>query len=433
MRTLSIGADLPFVTASHRWTDDYNLKDYRATFANLRDIESAENIMTPESTPSVAIRFPSRRDVLQYCKNGNDLFVILPAEREIDLQHVTDEGHQGTKEVDLLDWLPFRVTLDVDPGESVVWDSVIEGWSWYFSEPFQREYVIKRVGEYPREEASAGQLLQDMLIRAHPHAIPLAETISGDSIGVAVDLTPVQQAFAKQKDGKPGAWGGRVYLLPLGPSTSVVTLVKGILRHVFGQDIGGSDDRPEWVTNAMLEYESEILDSLQQERQRLQEVRHFKELWWATGERLEDRVVEALQRFGLSVSDTTEDGLWDGLAEHDGTVYVLEVTGSESEIGINKTRQLQDWVSRVADERPTDDVSGLLVGNPHRVLHPYNRGDPLTEAAVKHLDRNGNLFLDTGDLLGAVLAYLRKEESADAILEKLFDGLSLPSVDSETE
>lgn len=420
MRTLSIGTDIPSATASRRWTDEYNLKDYRVTFANLRDIEFADNIMTPMSKASVAVQFPSRSDILQYCKNGNDIYVILPSERNTELQHITNEEHER-KEVDLLNWLPFDIALETDRGESVDEETVAANWSWYFNEPFDREYVVERVGKYPREESSPSQVFQDLLITALPQKISLAETLSGDTIGAAIDLTPFGEAYKNQTNGKPGTWDGRVYLLPLEASTSAQTLVKGVLRHRYDSNIG-NEDRPDWITNTPLEYEDELVQALQKKHQRLQEIRHFKELWWAADERLEDRVIEALQLLGAQVSQTEEQGLWDGILEYQDTVFVLEVTGSESGISITKMRQLQDWASRVASNQPESDVTGLLIGNPQRTTHPHKRVNPLTEAAVEHLQQSENEFLKTGELLGAVITYLRGDPPKESVLEELLEG-----------
>lgn len=421
MRSLSIGTNTSLTTKSRKWTDEHNIKDYRITFADLTDIASAENLMTPDSTTSTSIYFPSHNDVLQYCKNGNDLFIICPPERTMSLQRVIDGDYYGEAKVDLFNWLPFEITFEADFGESINPESVSQNWSWYFKEPFQREYVISGIKQLADENSTIGDIIHDTLIQPLPKKTALAETLSGGMVGVQIDLTPISTAYAKSDGKRPGEWGGLVYILPLEPNRSVENLIQGILQHKYGMQVERDSFRPEWVQHSVLEAESELIDLIQQKQNQLEKISRFKELYWATGDRLEERVFESFELLGLPPKDTEEEGLWDGIIEYDGTMYVLEITGREGKIDVDKARQLQDWVSRVERLSPDCNVSGILVTNSERKSVPNGRGESLTKDAKNHVRQYSNHHLATEVLFGLILALLQGDESAEFILESLFN------------
>lgn len=412
MRTLSVGSTCRSATTNALWTDQYSVKDYNAVFLDLRDVVESDDLHTPDSTTDCAVRFPDPGTVVDCCQNGIDFHVVLPTDRGVDLTHISEDGYDGERSVDVLSWLPFDVSVTAENGESV--DTVRPGWQWCFQAPFPRYAVVDRVRQDSSPESGA-ELLSEFLTEVQPTERSLAETAAGDSVGSVVDLTPLVQSFSPNSS-ELQTWPGKVHLLQVPSSRSYERLVEGILEHEYGQDVGGTArDTPAWTDQFALGYENDL-------KQQLEIVRKFKRLTWASGDQLENCVGAAFKLLGADVTGE-KPGEYDRLVRHRGGTYVLEITGQNSAIGVGKARQLEHWVSDFEDANDEAAV-GLLVGNAHRDDPPNERADRITQDAREHLASRGNRFLPTAALLDGVLDRIQGERTGEEILDRLLEDVA---------
>jgi hypothetical protein len=112
-------------------------------------------------------------------------------------------------------------------------------------------------------------------------------------------------------------------------------------------------------------------EQLKLEEERLRKLSSWADLLWLEGLPLQTKVSEALNLLGISSGTSDPSGhTCDLTADEAGTHFVFEVTGSSSTIGIEKGRQLMQWVTESADPA---NAKGVLVASAFRGDPPDKR------------------------------------------------------------
>lgn len=133
------------------------------------------------------------------------------------------------------------------------------------------------------------------------------------------------------------------------------------------------------------------------------------DLLWLEGLSLQAKVGEALNFLGLTAGSNDPSGYTGDLyADESGTQFVFEVTGSTGTIGIEKGRQLVQWVAEAPD--PTT-AKGVLIASAFRNEPPEKRPpSPDKRIFVVEVERLAERFhlalLDIRELYRVVCAKL---------------------------
>jgi hypothetical protein len=112
-------------------------------------------------------------------------------------------------------------------------------------------------------------------------------------------------------------------------------------------------------------------EQLEVENERLRALTSWADLLWMEGLPLQAKVSDGLTLLGINTSTADPSAhTSDLVAREGGITFEFEVTGSSGTIGIEKGRQLMQWVSDAPD--PTN-VKGVLVANAFRNEPPDKR------------------------------------------------------------
>jgi hypothetical protein len=113
------------------------------------------------------------------------------------------------------------------------------------------------------------------------------------------------------------------------------------------------------------------LGDLKKAEDKLAERAAWADLLWLDGMPLQMKVSEALNFLGVHAQTSSPTGhTGDLTADEQGIHFVFEVTGSTGSIGIEKGRQLLQWVSEAADP---NTAKGVLIANAFRNHAPNGR------------------------------------------------------------
>jgi uncharacterized small protein (DUF1192 family) len=166
----------------------------------------------------------------------------------------------------------------------------------------------------------------------------------------------------------------------------------------------------------------ELGQRVSSEKERRRGIESWAEMLWLDGIPLQNRVKEALRFLGISAesSDPTAHDK-DLEAKCAGHKFLMEVTGSVGPIGIEKGRQLFQWMAQ-SDDPAT--VKGVLIGNAFRTDPPDRRPPPNQRIFVRELEQMAERFrfalLDVRELFGLVTAKLSGASiEANAICDEL--------------
>jgi len=180
-----------------------------------------------------------------------------------------------------------------------------------------------------------------------------------------------------------------IYLLHPPAPTFEQRALKILIEH-FGPDPLASParvPRPGWVDvvasvlPGVAEIQDEIrsirsdvdrrLEDLHRAEDTLAERTAWADLLWLDGIPLQMKVCEALNFLDIhAATDSPTGHTGDLTADEEGIHYIFEVTGSTGSIGIDKGRQLLQWVSEASDPIAS---KGVLIANAFRNHAPNNR------------------------------------------------------------
>jgi hypothetical protein len=112
-------------------------------------------------------------------------------------------------------------------------------------------------------------------------------------------------------------------------------------------------------------------EQLRAEEDKLLQLCGWADLLWLEGLQLQEKVNAALNLISVASSSSSASGhTCDLSADESGTHFVFEVTGSSRTIGIEKGRQLMQWVTDAVDP---NSAKGVLIANAFRNEPPEKR------------------------------------------------------------
>jgi uncharacterized small protein (DUF1192 family) len=158
---------------------------------------------------------------------------------------------------------------------------------------------------------------------------------------------------------------------------------------------------------------SALESQLVADRESRQELERWAEVLWLDGLPLQERVSDALAYLGVpNKSEDPTAHSQDLLGSCMGSPILFEVTGSTGSIGIEKGRQLHQWIAQREDATV---VKGVLVGNAYRKHPPEERPpSPHHKLFVKEVEDLAAKFhfalVDVRDLFGLVVRKLDGED-----------------------
>jgi hypothetical protein len=192
---------------------------------------------------------------------------------------------------------------------------------------------------------------------------------------------------------------------------------------------------PEWLKNIETPGEQAIskvvvelnqrLEALENERnknaQKLQEMTEIKKLLYEGDEVLEDAVKKAFEEIGFNLSKK-DDMDWVSASAEKGAI--LEVTGCENTIDIDKLRQLLNYLLNDYMETHNEKKAILVVN--HFINVPVEgRGDPFTEKVIKEADTHSMCLLTTAELFKAICAVREGKLVAEDVKKRIMENTGI--------
>ena len=186
---------------------------------------------------------------------------------------------------------------------------------------------------------------------------------------------------------------------------------------------------PEWITAYAVPGEGELQTSLNENEKKIQDLEiekqkiikeiegknYLKKLLYEQDDELEDAVKKAFEEIGFKIS---KKGDIDWIAEADGKTSILEVTGMDKPIPIDKLRQLLEYAQTEENTEHTHD-SAILVGNHCMNDPPEKRKESFTEKAIKAANTNSICLLPTTELFQAVCGVREGKITQKEIRDKI--------------
>jgi len=186
---------------------------------------------------------------------------------------------------------------------------------------------------------------------------------------------------------------------------------------------------PEWIKTYSVPGEINLQSSLSEYEQKIQKLEiekqkliveieaknYLKKLLYEQDDELEDAVKKAFEELGFIIS---KKGDIDWIAEADGKTSVLEVTGMDKPIPIDKLRQLLEYAQTEENTEHAHD-SAILVGNHCMNDPPEKRKEPFTEKAINAANANSICLLPTTELFQAVCQVREGKIEANVLREKI--------------
>lgn len=412
MRILTKGGSIPGIRHDEaEWKEPVNIKDYDIVILNLNNIiEKAGELATPDSSIPQSIEFPPIEDVVKLLRAGNELYILLPETRKINLLRVED-GDSSEEELDLLSWLPFNIQTSEESGVSVDQDSVPGRWKWYFNEDFDWPMYLSRVS-----------LKDDVLpvdgIFSNVTQSTIAQTTFEEDIASRLLITDMGDLAAKLGNTEMERnYPGSVYMLPLKPGYTFDRAAAEMLSQLHGFSVESSSI-PDWAQNKRLPRQQEIIEQSHELKREYERLDRFRKLLYADGQELEEIVLEAFEELGFETRPEIS-GKRDGAVLLDDTVFVLETHGTENAIGVGKVDQLDRWVRDAEEDFEGRDVKGLLVANAYRLQEPEKRGPALVGDPKEDFEDYGYKLLTTPQLYRLIQRNQQQNLSREEIREGL--------------
>jgi hypothetical protein len=132
---------------------------------------------------------------------------------------------------------------------------------------------------------------------------------------------------------------------------------------------------------------------------RLKEITALKKILYEQGEPLEKAVRTALSELGLPAR---KEGDIDLVTIEEKEPLIIEITGSEGLIGIDKFRQLLNYVM-TEQEQGKEIPKSVLIANHQISTPPEKRSNPFTDKAVEQAKVFHSCLLPTVELFNAVV------------------------------
>jgi hypothetical protein len=155
---------------------------------------------------------------------------------------------------------------------------------------------------------------------------------------------------------------------------------------------------PPWANSIASQKELTLLESYNKLEEKLGKYSKFKQLYWESGEQLEDLVIDALRELGLKVTKLEKGSHVDlEVSLSGGLVAVCEVKGLNGSANLQDLRQLLDYYVEQRDIEQRN-VKGVLFINHFRGEEPSKRGTPVTKEALDLVQRYNFQIITTIEL-----------------------------------
>lgn len=373
-RLLVVGKEIPRLKCV-QWEEwkDYNLLDYQGLLIHCR-------------SPS---RISGDKDLsgllAQYMQHGHTVFLILPEATDIPpggldlsvIPYVTLnlQLQKGKTLNDIMNSLMFQNYMKALRGHEMVINArptvhnIPHGWNWQIA-------VADNV-----KRAVCGQFGRAYVFHPPAHGC--------DDLAIRAILDFFSPDFEEPEPDPAPEW-----------AANIVATIPGVA------DI---DTKTLRNSKEIARLQSEVSAS-EVERTKLA---RWAEMLWLTGVPLQQRVSEALALLGVpnhSENPTGHTHDLQGLCQ--GQALLFEVTASAGSIGVDKGRQLLQWIGEAKD--PTN-TKGILIGNAYRNDPPDKRPpSPDHKIFVKEVEDMAQRFhfalLDVRDLFELITRKIGGEE-----------------------
>jgi len=247
-----------------------------------------------------------------------------------------------------------------------------------------------------------------------------------------------KRVIATNDAGKPVALEvkigeSRIIFLPISESEQAQKMLVDCARGSF--ESGLEHPAPSWVRTVLTPKEGEILaaintlrgkmSALQKESENNSAELHretkIKKLLYEKGEPLAEVVKEGFQELGFTL---TKRGDMDWVASSDTGEAILEVTGSDGSIDIDKLRQLLDYVI-IEYEKTRTEKKAILVGNHFANDSPENRGEPFTKKVLDEAEVHSMCLLPTVELFRAICLFREGKTNDNVLRKRIFDTIGV--------
>jgi len=165
------------------------------------------------------------------------------------------------------------------------------------------------------------------------------------------------------------------------------------------------EDAAQESLQSLVDKMSKLQGELQAATTEFEEKTLVKKLLYEKDEPLEEAVKKAFEELGFTLT-RKEDKDW--IASSDTGEAILEVTGSDGSIDIDKLRQLLNYLFDDYEETHVEKKA-ILVGNHFVNELPKKRGEPFTKKVLEQSKVFSMCLLPTLELF-SVVCHVRKEK-----------------------
>ncbi|WP_421948070.1 hypothetical protein [Phaeodactylibacter xiamenensis] len=440
------------------FNDLFSMSDYDIVIFHPKNITTfypKDTIYNPYKGKSLLSKNSSvqLRDKFKYLKDeinnfleiGNSIFVIMPKPEEFYAYPADIKPYTGTEDSEKLNnysFLPIQCAFNFSKGKTTLPDNqLIKAFHKDFYEDIEYSCAIVI------EEKAVRNLLLDRnkskvvssVIYKNKGAIVLLPTFQNKSFLFAVE--------------------GNSKIATLEEETG-----KRLLQHIvkLDKEINTRSEitpPPSWIDQESYELkESTRIDKMiQLKNKKIEEIKseiseleiNLKEerallgLLYETGKSLEKSVIMALHLLGYKAENYD-----DGVLELDQVIlspenkrYIGECEGKDNKaIHIGKFRQLNDLILEDYEREDVEEMAtGILFGNPQRLLDPKTRDVDFTQKCVSGAEREKIALIKTPDLFH-VARYVKESDDLeyakkcrDAINDQLGRVVIFPALPDKNE
>ena len=231
---------------------------------------------------------------------------------------------------------------------------------------------------------------------------------------------------------------GDLILLPPPTKIDVREAINILLSERWG--IQQKTPPPEGVESILLPGEEDIKQNIEDVRKELHSLENtiatlevalakkaeIKQLVFETGIPLEDICKLVLRELGCEIDDSVEDFLLTYQAQE----AIVEVKGREGTIerkdGAQLAQNRRNYA--ISQEKATNKVKAVLLGNPYRLLFPLEERDKKDSFAphlVEDAQTEDTALVTTMELFNAYHAFVEGRVTADTIISRIFSSVGV--------
>ena len=188
-------------------------------------------------------------------------------------------------------------------------------------------------------------------------------------------------------------------------------------------DAGNIVTLPSWAKLIASQRELSLLEKYNKLSEQIGKYSKFKQLYWESGDSLENLVIEALKELGLEVTKLPKGSHADFEVKLNGDlIAVSETKGLAGSATLQDLRQLLDYYTEQRDIEKRS-VKGIFIVNHYRNEEPSKRGDPLTKDANDLMSKHGFQLLTTAKLYELLEKHWNNEITKEYLISLLAGNL----------